>query len=108
MPVKFTESFKINPLVFKGLGVFDVILDVDTRVFFDPARISLASAPEFIGARKKVEQYCVSFPHFITERHSGIAVTVKYNHIRRKFNHFFHGTSECGSLAVFQLVIADK
>ena len=58
MPVKFTESFKINPLVFKGLGVFDVILDVDTRVFFDPARISLASAPEFIGARKKVEQYC--------------------------------------------------
>lgn len=58
MPVKFTEAFKINPRVFKELEVFDVILDVDTRVFFDPARISLASAPEFIGAREKVERYC--------------------------------------------------
>lgn len=58
MPVKFTEAFKVNPLTFKELGVFDVILDVDTRVFFDPARISLASAPEFINAREKVERYC--------------------------------------------------
>lgn len=58
MPVKFSEAFKINPLTFKELGVFDVILDVDTRVFFDPARISLASAPEFIGSREKVERYC--------------------------------------------------
>ena len=58
MPVKFTESFRINPLVFKELGVFDVILDVDTRVFFDPARISLTSAPEFIGSRDKIERYC--------------------------------------------------
>ena len=58
MPVKFSEAFKINPLTFKELGVFDVILDVDTRVFFDPARISLASAPEFIGAKEKVERYC--------------------------------------------------
>lgn len=58
MPVKFTEAFKINPLVLKELGVFDAILDVDTRVFFDPARISLTTAPEFIGAKEKIEQYC--------------------------------------------------
>ena len=58
MPVKFTEAFKINPLVLKELGVFDAILDVDTRVFFDPALISLTTAPEFIGAKEKIEQYC--------------------------------------------------
>lgn len=37
MPTKFSEAFKINPITLDELGVFDAILDVDTRVFFDPA-----------------------------------------------------------------------
>lgn len=58
MPTKFSEAFKINPITLDELGVFDAILDVDTRVFFDPALINLTSAPEFQDARMKIEKYC--------------------------------------------------
>lgn len=58
MPTKFSEAFKINPITLDELGVFDAILDVDTRVFFDPALINLTSAPEFQDAKMKIEKYC--------------------------------------------------
>ena len=57
MPVKFSEEFGIDRDKMKHLGVFNVILDVDTRVFVDPALLPLATAPEFIGSRAKVERY---------------------------------------------------
>jgi len=46
-----------------GLTLFDVILDVDTRVFIDPALLELCTEPEFVGARSKVEGY---FSNIIT------------------------------------------
>ena len=39
------------------MKLFDVILDVDTQVFVDPALLKLTSVPEFEGAREKVEKY---------------------------------------------------
>lgn len=57
MPVKFSEEFGINKEDIKKIGVFDVILDVDTRVFIDPALLGISSAPEFQNAKEKVEKY---------------------------------------------------
>ena len=57
MPIKFSEEFGIDKVDIARLGVFDVILDVDTRVFVDPALLILASAPEFQDAKNKVENY---------------------------------------------------
>ncbi len=63
MPITFSEQFHVSPQTLKKTGVFDVILDVDTRVFIDPALLELCNEPEFIGAREKVEKY---FSNIIT------------------------------------------
>lgn len=57
MPVTFSEQFGINKEDIKRIGVFDVILDVDTRVFIDPALLCISSAPEFQNSKIKVEKY---------------------------------------------------
>lgn len=57
MPIKFSEEYGLQKTKLIELGVFDVIMDVDTRVFLDPALLELATAPEFHGARPKVEAY---------------------------------------------------
>ena len=68
MPITFSEQFHVARSVFENTGVFDVILDVDTRVFIDPALLELCTEPEFIDVRSKVERY---FSNIITLlRHS--------------------------------------
>lgn len=57
MPITFSEQFNISKEVLEITGVFDVILDIDTRVFIDPALLELCTEPEFLDARKKVEKY---------------------------------------------------
>ena len=57
MPITFSEEFNIPKASIKKEGVFDVILDVDTRVFIDPALLELCTEPEFSNAREKVETY---------------------------------------------------
>lgn len=57
MPITFSEQFNVARSVLENTGVFDVILDVDTRVFVDPALLELCTEPEFIDARSKVEEY---------------------------------------------------
>ena len=57
MPVTFSEQFNIAKSVLENTDAFDVILDVDTRVFIDPALLELCTEPEFIDARSKVELY---------------------------------------------------
>ena len=42
MPITFSEQFNISKEVLEITGVFDVILDIDTRVFIDPALWSYA------------------------------------------------------------------
>ena len=63
MPISFAEEYNVKPEVFEKTGVFNVILDVDTRVFIDPALIALTNAPQFEGARQKIEKY---FSNIIT------------------------------------------
>lgn len=68
MPITFSEQFNVPNSALESTGVFDVILDVDTRVFIDPALIELCTEPEFVGARSKIEDY---FSNIITLlRHS--------------------------------------
>lgn len=57
MPIKFSEQFNIPEKIIEATGVFDVILDIDTRVFIDPALLDLCTEPEFLNARKKIEAY---------------------------------------------------
>ena len=57
MPITFSEQFNVDENVMKNTGVFDVILDVDTQVFIDPALLELCNEPEFVGAKEKVEKY---------------------------------------------------
>ena len=68
MPISFCEKFNTPNSLLEEMGVFNVILDVDTRVFIDPARLELCDAPEFADAKKKTEKY---FANIITLlRHS--------------------------------------
>lgn len=70
MPITFSEEFCLPRDTLEKSGVFDVILDVDTRVFIDPALLELCTEPEFVNARSKVEGY---FSNIITLlRHSKI------------------------------------
>lgn len=63
MPIKFSEEYSIPEEKIKELKVFDVILDIDTRVFLDPALLKSTEIPEFENARKKIELY---FSNIIT------------------------------------------
>lgn len=68
MPITFSEQFHIPQSTLESTGVFDVILDVDTQVFIDPALLELCIEPEFANARLEVERY---FSNIITLlRHS--------------------------------------
>lgn len=57
MPITFSEEFHVPQSVLETTHVFNVILDVDTRVFIDPALLELCKEPEFINSRFKVETY---------------------------------------------------
>lgn len=63
MPITFSEEFNISKSSINEASVFDVILDVDTRVFIDPALLDLCAEPEFFNAKGKVEAY---FSNIIT------------------------------------------
>ena len=70
MPISFCEQFHISNSTFEKTGAFNVILDVDTRVFIDPARLELCCAPEFSNAQNKIARY---FDNIITLiRHSSV------------------------------------
>lgn len=66
MPITFSEQFHVSHSVLESTDVFDVILDVDTRVFIDPALLEICKVPEFINARSEVETY---FSNIITLLH---------------------------------------
>ena len=66
MPITFSEEFHISQSVLATTHVFDVILDVDTRVFIDSALLELCREPEFINSRSTVETY---FSNIITLLH---------------------------------------
>lgn len=57
MPLSFTDAFNIDKDLFDSLGAFDPILDIDSKLFVDPALLEVTSCPEFKGSRKEIEQY---------------------------------------------------
>ncbi len=57
MPIRFSEEFNVDNKLLEQAGVFDVILDVDTRVFVDPALLGLCKQAEFLEAEAEVENY---------------------------------------------------
>lgn len=57
LAISFTDEFNIDKQEFLATGAFDVILDVDSRLFIDPALLDLCEADEFKDAREKVERY---------------------------------------------------
>ena len=63
MPITFSEQFNIGAEALEKHGVFDVILDVDTRVFVDPALLDICTIEEFSNAKEKVTKF---FTNIIT------------------------------------------
>lgn len=57
MPITFTDKFDISKDDFIKTGAFDVILDIDSKIFIDPALLGVCSVKEFKGAKEKVERY---------------------------------------------------
>lgn len=57
MPKSFTDEFEIEKEVFKKTGALDIILDVDSNYFIDPALLRKCKAPEFTKASKLAEEY---------------------------------------------------
>lgn len=57
MPVSFVDAFHISPEVFDRTGAFDLVLDVDSKLFIDPALLSETSCPEFQKSKEEVEHY---------------------------------------------------
>ena len=57
MPKSFTDEFRINKKVFENTKALDIILDVDSNYFIDPALLRVCKIPEFIDASKVTEEY---------------------------------------------------
>ncbi len=57
MPKSFTDEFRINKKVFENTKALDIILDVDSNYFIDPALLRVCKIPEFIDASRVTEEY---------------------------------------------------
>lgn len=57
MPVSFTDAFDVNKELFDSTDAFDPILDVDSKLFIDPALLPISSCPEFLGSKNEIEKF---------------------------------------------------
>lgn len=57
MPISFVDAYGLDRNSFEATGAFDPILDVDSKLFIDPALLPESACPEFQGARDEVEYY---------------------------------------------------
>lgn len=57
MAISFCDEFGINKDELKKIGALDIILDLDTKYFIDPALLRNNHVLEFSNASKKVERY---------------------------------------------------
>ena len=57
MPKSFTDEFSVDIELFKSTGALDIILDVDSNYFIDPALLRLCNVPEFVNASQITEKY---------------------------------------------------
>jgi len=70
MPVSFTDKYKLDKSAYLEMGAFDVILDVDSRLFIDPALLELCSIKEFVGAKEKAEKYFAGIITLLSHSHT--------------------------------------
>ena len=56
MPKSFTDAFHIDKKILELCGALDIILDVDTKYFIDPALVRICTIPEFDGAKLVIEE----------------------------------------------------
>ncbi len=57
VPIKFSEQYNVDINTIREMGVFDAILDVDSRVFIDPALLGFCKIREFKNAKAKIQNY---------------------------------------------------
>ncbi len=57
MSKSFTDQFNIDKDVFDKTGALDIILDLDTKFFVDPALLRVCTTDEFVDSAKCVEKY---------------------------------------------------
>lgn len=57
MPVTISEHFGLDPRKLRTLGVLDGCLDIDARLFIDPALLSSTHCRELRGARMDILRY---------------------------------------------------
>ena len=63
--MKFSEKFNIDTDIINRTGIFDIILDVDTRFFIDPALLKLCEIEEFKHSHQKVLSYFSNLIHLL-------------------------------------------
>lgn len=57
MAISFADEYEIDKNKLDELDVFNSILDVDTRIYVDPAKLRNSDVEEFKNAAEKVENY---------------------------------------------------
>lgn len=57
MAVSFCDEFNITKKSFNKTGALDIILNVDTKFFIDPALLSICEAAEFKNAEGKINNF---------------------------------------------------
>lgn len=56
-PVQFSTHYKVNPQVLLKAGVFDPVLNVDTKLFIDPLLLDGSGQPEIASSRDSFIKY---------------------------------------------------
>ncbi len=83
-PILFSKQFNIDPHVLENLGVFDPILNVDTRLFIDPLLLQLSHHPEInVSAWETYQKYFEEIIKLLS--HSKIEGDVPWRNVERKF-----------------------
>jgi hypothetical protein len=57
MPVRISTVLKVNRRLLKEKGVYDSMIDFDSKLHIDPATLSTCTIPEFLGSPQKVADY---------------------------------------------------
>lgn len=57
MSLSLADYYGVDELVFEATGALDPILDVDTRLFIDPALLRIAETPELLTSAGAVEAH---------------------------------------------------
>ena len=60
MSISLADFYKIDEDLFEASGAFDPILNIDTRLFIDPALLRGVSTEELKGSEGRLKEYFTS------------------------------------------------